>query len=134
MKLNVKDNANEDMEKFMRQGIAFIESAHADPSSIVFVHCKMGVSRSATIVIAYLMKAMEWTEAKAFDFLRRRRPGIQPNLGFMITLRNWERELFGKTADMGSMGSRDGLGNAGSKEFLGSTSQLVEAQQVAMVL
>jgi protein-tyrosine phosphatase len=62
----------------------------------VFVHCHMGVSRSATIVIAYLMKyginvnekiQMEYTNA--FDYVKQIRPQINPNLGFICALIEW---------------------------------------------
>jgi len=49
----------------------------------VLVHCAAGVSRSATTVIAYLMKHNEWSFQKAFNLVRRKRKIICPNDGFL---------------------------------------------------
>jgi len=48
----------------------------------VLVHCFAGVSRSATIVIAYLMQEKEMNMEHAFSFASRARPIIFPNMGF----------------------------------------------------
>jgi protein-tyrosine phosphatase len=66
-----------------------------DGEASVFVHCKFGISRSATVVLGYLMKRNGWTLSKAYGYLKKLRPAVQPNLGFQLVLRDWERELFG---------------------------------------
>ena len=59
----------------------------------ILVHCMAGASRSATIVIAYLM----WTEklkfVKAFDFVKEKRPIVCPNMGFQDQLKLFEKLL-----------------------------------------
>ena len=57
----------------------------------ILVHCMMGKSRSATVIIAYLMTkhSMKWREA--LEFLRGKRPIIEPNIGFILGLRKLER-------------------------------------------
>lgn len=52
----------------------------------VLVHCKMGVSRSASTVIAYAMKANRWSLEQALCHVQERRPIIHPNPGFMRQL------------------------------------------------
>ncbi|CAF2616562.1 unnamed protein product [Rotaria sp. Silwood2] len=57
------------------------------------VHCAAGVSRSATIVLAYLMKYHHNTLKEAFFFLIEKRPQIWPNEGFLLQLMRYETEL-----------------------------------------
>ncbi|CAF0815907.1 unnamed protein product [Didymodactylos carnosus] len=57
------------------------------------VHCAAGVSRSATIVLAYLMKYHHETLELAFHSLMDKRPQIFPNEGFLLQLIRYEREL-----------------------------------------
>lgn len=49
----------------------------------MLVHCYVGVSRSATIVIAYLMQMYNYSLQGALTFLTSRRPHINPNPGFL---------------------------------------------------
>lgn len=48
----------------------------------VLVHCFAGISRSATCIIAYMMKSLGWNYEKAFYFLKEIRAIINPNPGF----------------------------------------------------
>ena len=59
----------------------------------VFVHCFAGVSRSATIVIAYLMKEHGLSFSAAFKFVKNKRCFINPNEGFRRQLVHYQNEL-----------------------------------------
>ncbi|XP_043942245.1 dual specificity protein phosphatase 14-like [Protopterus annectens] len=59
------------------------------------VHCVAGVSRSASLVIAYLMKYHKLSLVEAHDWVKARRPIIRPNSGFWQQLIDYERKLFG---------------------------------------
>lgn len=50
----------------------------------------MGVSRSASTVIAYAMKEYGWTLDKAYDFVKQKRSVTRPNPGFMRQLAEYE--------------------------------------------
>lgn len=54
------------------------------------VHCKMGKSRSASVVIAFVMKTYNWSLQKALDFVKSKRSCINPNDGFMKQLEIYE--------------------------------------------
>ena len=59
----------------------------------VLIHCAAGISRSATITIAYLMKSRNMKYDDAFNFVRSRRDVIYPNQGFVNALKQFEKEL-----------------------------------------
>ncbi|XP_072547982.1 uncharacterized protein ssh2a isoform X2 [Salminus brasiliensis] len=54
------------------------------------VHCKMGVSRSASTVIAYAMKEYGWDLDKAFEHVKDRRSVTKPNPSFMKQLEEYQ--------------------------------------------
>ncbi|KAG5843969.1 hypothetical protein ANANG_G00156520 [Anguilla anguilla] len=54
------------------------------------VHCKMGVSRSASTVIAYAMKEYGWDLGQAFDYVKERRGVTKPNPSFMRQLEEYQ--------------------------------------------
>ena len=57
----------------------------------VLVHCKLGISRSATFVIAYLIKCYRFTAKAALNYVRQKRKQINPNFGFMQQLEKYEK-------------------------------------------
>lgn len=64
-----------------------------DSSGRVLVHCQAGISRSATICLAYLMKRKRVRLDEAFEFVRRRRSIISPNFSFMGQLLQFESQV-----------------------------------------
>ncbi|XP_030633990.1 protein phosphatase Slingshot homolog 2 [Chanos chanos] len=54
------------------------------------VHCKMGVSRSASTVIAYAMKEYGWDLERAFEHVKDRRAVTKPNPSFMKQLEEYQ--------------------------------------------
>ena len=57
----------------------------------VLVHCAAGISRSSTIVLAYLVARRGYTLREAFEHVHARRPVVWPNDGFMEALIQLER-------------------------------------------
>ncbi|XP_067676676.1 dual specificity protein phosphatase 14-like [Haliotis asinina] len=62
------------------------------------VHCVAGVSRSASLCIAYLMKHHHMSLRQAYWHVRARRSVIHPNFGFWRQLIDFERRLTGTTS------------------------------------
>ncbi|KAF7239907.1 Dual specificity protein phosphatase 18 [Varanus komodoensis] len=62
------------------------------------VHCVAGVSRSAALCIAYLMKYHSMSLVNAHTWVRSCRPIIRPNNGFWQQLIQYEQKLFGNTS------------------------------------
>ena len=67
---------------------AFIDNALTEGGA-VYVHCLMGMSRSPTIVAAYLIKKHGMTAKEAIDYLQSLRPIVDPNPGFRDALEKW---------------------------------------------
>lgn len=59
----------------------------------MLVHCLMGRSRSAAMVLGYLVAHHGLTLEEALYQLRQARPHVQPNRGFLRQLRDFEHRL-----------------------------------------
>ena len=60
----------------------------------VVVHCYDGISRSATIVIEYLMKMNNMNYLNPFKYVKQKRNIIEPNIGFIQQLKLYEKNEF----------------------------------------
>ena len=56
----------------------------------VMVYCRAGMSRSASLCIAYFMRHHNMTMDEAFQFVKEKRPIIHPNPGFVRQLKQFE--------------------------------------------
>eukprot|EP00049_Salpingoeca_infusionum_P009052 m.150160 g.150160 ORF g.150160 m.150160 type:complete len:377 (-) comp14223_c0_seq2:369-1499(-) len=88
------DDAREDMTQFFDASLAHLKQAKAEGVKAL-VHCKMGMSRSSTLVLLYLMVEHKMSLKAAFDLTLARRPYINPNPGFLAQLAKKELELYG---------------------------------------
>ena len=96
----LEDEFKSDLLAAFPNVIRFIRKA-LKANGRVLVHCKLGVSRSSTVVLAYLMHEYHWSFKDAFHFLKERRPVVRPNRGFIKQLLLFEYMLFGsKSADI----------------------------------
>jgi protein-tyrosine phosphatase len=96
LRVNIDDEPSEQILPFFRHVFEFIRRHH-NLGQGVLVHCQMGISRSATLVIAYLMIDGHKTLGEAFQQVKSVRQQIDPNEGFMRQLRELEISLFGRT-------------------------------------
>mmetsp|Transcript_10738 Transcript_10738/g.18799 ORF Transcript_10738/g.18799 Transcript_10738/m.18799 type:complete len:196 (+) Transcript_10738:2-589(+) len=92
LRLNVTDYPAENIQEHFNDSHRFIHEA-LQAGQGVLVHCAFGASRSATIVISYLMRTKGWTVRQALTFLKSRRPIVSPNPGFMSQLKKYEATL-----------------------------------------
>lgn len=66
-------------------------SLTSKPKRGILVHCLMGRSRSASIVIAYIMRKYRLKYPAAYSYVRAKRSVVQPNIGFVKQLNLWGR-------------------------------------------
>lgn len=76
--------------------VEFIDACKACGGRVL-VHCRAGVSRSATIVIGYLMRSESWDLRTALRHVDSRR-FVQPNSGFIEFLMELERSTMGTSS------------------------------------
>ena len=89
LKLNLLDTAREDISAVFYDVLDFIDGTIEQEHGTVFVHCQHGVSRSATLVIAYVMWKRGLAYDDALELVRAARPTVNPNIGFACALLQW---------------------------------------------
>ncbi|XP_073168468.1 protein phosphatase Slingshot homolog 1 isoform X3 [Lepidochelys kempii] len=87
--IRVYDEETTDLLAHWNEAYHFINKAKKNHSKCL-VHCKMGVSRSASTVIAYAMKEFGWSLEKAYNYVKQKRSIARPNAGFMKQLLEYE--------------------------------------------
>ncbi|KAK2460467.1 hypothetical protein APHAL10511_007514 [Amanita phalloides] len=88
-RIDILDHSAVDIKPHLDAVCNHIDKLLRDGESVL-VHCQQGVSRSAAIVIAYLIRNQGMSYDSAYDFLKRRRACIKPNPGFVKALQEWE--------------------------------------------
>ncbi|NXM38475.1 DS13B phosphatase, partial [Gymnorhina tibicen] len=86
------DDPSFDLSIFFYDAANFIGKALNSSGGKVFVHCAMGVSRSATLVLAFLMIRENMTLVDALKAVSAHR-NICPNSGFLSQLRDLDIKL-----------------------------------------
>ena len=91
-KIELVDKENENIRKYFDETNMFIHNAIINKGNVL-VHCYAGISRSSSIIIAYLMKHNHMTFNDAFKLIKEKRGNIRPNSGFILQLKAYEKEL-----------------------------------------
>lgn len=88
----IADCSGADIQGAFEGAFPVLQAAEKE-SKKTLVHCLQGISRSATVVIAYLMRTRSWTAAVALEFVRDSRQQVRPNRGFAEFLVKFEKSL-----------------------------------------
>jgi protein-tyrosine phosphatase len=78
LSLNLRDDTDQDLSEAFKVSLEFLK----DKNAKVFIHCKQGVSRSASIVLAYLIMEKGLSYNEAFEVLVKKRNVVRPNTFF----------------------------------------------------
>ncbi|KAM3956614.1 dual specificity protein phosphatase MPK-4 [Aphomia sociella] len=84
--VKLADVPKEDLISHLPETNEFIRDA-VSKGGTVLVHCYYGVSRSAAVVIAYIMEKYGLCYEDAFTIVKNKRRFIGPNLGFVAQLK-----------------------------------------------
>lgn len=95
LNINIEDLNSSCLKSYFSKSCEFIRNA-VGSDGCVLVHCNLGMSRSSTISLSYLMESRHWHLKEAYDFMKSKRQAVKPNRGFLRQLCDFEKELFGK--------------------------------------
>lgn len=87
--LDIADTMTENIIQHFKKVKIFIDES-LSLNGRVLVHGNAGISRSAALVLAYIMETYELSQAQAYIIVQQRRFCINPNEGFIIQLREYE--------------------------------------------
>ena len=90
--LKIKDNEKFSIIGFLEQGIEYINKCKLGGCKLL-VHYKFGISRSASFIIAYMVKYNNFTVDDALTFVKQKRNQAKPNKGFMKQLYEYEKKI-----------------------------------------
>jgi len=93
----MNDWGKTDLEKIIDNLWTFIEQSQR-PGNALFVHCMSGQNRSASFVVAILMRLKGWSLQEAFKMVKIKRPLVQINENYAKQLSQMEEELYGYTS------------------------------------
>lgn len=86
IKFPMYDTEDYNIEKVLSDAMCYMHLILSNGGKI-YIHCAMGVSRSATIVIAYLIRHRNMSFDEAYQWVKDRRSWIRPNHRFMTDLK-----------------------------------------------
>jgi protein-tyrosine phosphatase len=85
LKIPLEDKPDAPIERFFSVVVSFIEK-HLKVGQKILLHCRSGHSRSASLLAWYLMQSQNLTCDQAFEFIKLKRPTVNPNAGFAAKL------------------------------------------------
>jgi dual specificity phosphatase 12 len=83
--IHVYDTDEQNMIQYFDETNEFIQEAYKAKGKVL-IHCQAGVSRSATVLTACIMKSKNINRDDALAIVKRKRPSVVPNDGFMEQL------------------------------------------------
>jgi len=95
--IDIFDDPDLIIDSYLDEAASFIDRVISEGRPVL-VHCYMGVSRSSTVTLVYLMKYRGMTLQDAYDHVKIRRPKVCPNSGFMAALIRYEKALYGRVS------------------------------------
>ena len=91
-RIKAADSLSQDLTPTFSRAIQFIHRAHMHNANVL-VHCRAGVSRSATLCAAYIAFTKGVHPEYAIEHIRRSRSIVNPNSSFRHQLDSWYKGL-----------------------------------------
>ena len=93
--IKVADTLSTNIIKHFGECLRFIEG-----DDKILIHCIAGQSRSASIVIAFIMWKQKLSYEEAFNLVNGKRKVVNPNFGFIAQLKIFEQLLMDNEYDI----------------------------------
>ncbi|KAI0683345.1 protein-tyrosine phosphatase-like protein [Cytidiella melzeri] len=93
LQIPITDNPFSELAEHLPGAVSYISRAMQDPRARVLVHCVQGVSRSASVICAFLIKEYHYAPMQAVQYVKSRRPNAEPNSGFITQLGEYAESL-----------------------------------------
>jgi protein-tyrosine phosphatase len=90
--VDIIDRPHIDIKQYFSDTFDFIDKMKQEKRNVL-IHCHAGISRSATMVIAYIMQSEKKSLGEVYKFVLSKRRQISPNMGFMGQLIIFNTEL-----------------------------------------
>jgi hypothetical protein len=87
----IYDDSSVDLLPHLEKAVEYIATGRK--AGGVLVHCYAGQSRSASFVIAYLLAKGNMSLSEAWATVRKARPCVHPNQGFLHQLAEYEQSI-----------------------------------------
>ena len=97
LEVNIWDTPSANIYEHFKAAIEFIDEAR-QRNERVLSHCAAGISRSTSIVLAYLVARENMTLRDAYLHVKGIRSIVQPNCGFVKQLIQFEKEVRGSNS------------------------------------
>jgi predicted protein tyrosine phosphatase len=82
----------DNLQEYFAQAFKYIDDARSKGLGVL-VHCQLGVSRSASMVLAYVMRAKRFPLHDAYQYVKDRSSVISPNMSLVYQLVEFEKTL-----------------------------------------
>jgi protein-tyrosine phosphatase len=85
LKIDFPDDEETNISQYFTKVSRFIHNAYLNRGKIL-IHCFAGLSRSPTLMIAYLIQKRKYDLEQAFQLVKEKRPDVDINENFMMQL------------------------------------------------
>lgn len=89
-KYEIDDSESSNIENYLEESYKILKE---EKNKKKLVHCYMGASRSASLIIYYLMREYKMKFDEAYEFIKSKRIVVNPNKKFAEILKMKEKEL-----------------------------------------
>merc|ERR1719458_2741 len=90
----IEDSPESNILAQLEKCFDFMDECLSQTTGKLFVHCHKGLSRSATVIIAYEMRKTGHDFETVYRQIKKRRPFIMPNIGFQAQMHEFYNKKY----------------------------------------